>query len=170
MWPAMPGPGASCSGYKFWPKARIYTHYDAPGPGIEGHIEKKSSHRDPSTGLSKTEPGANGIAIHRIVPNFVVQAGDPRGDSEGGPGYSVRDELNQLPYLRGVVGMALDWADTGGSQFFITLSPQPHLDARHTAFGRVVTGMDVVDRLEPWDVIQRVRIWDGEGDAGSAEK
>ena len=112
----------------------------------------------------------NGIAIHRIVPNFVVQAGDPRGDSEGGPGYSVRDELNQLPYLRGVVGMALDWADTGGSQFFITLSPQPHLDARHTAFGRVVTGMDVVDRLEPWDVIQRVRIWDGEGDAGSAEK
>ena len=57
--------------------------------------------------------------------------------------------------------MALDWEDTGGSQFFITHSPQPHLDGRYTVFGHVVAGMDVVDRLEPWDVIRRVRIWDG---------
>ena len=57
--------------------------------------------------------------------------------------------------------MALDWADTGGSQFFITHSPQPHLDARYTVFGRVIAGMDVVDRIQPGDVIRRVRIWDG---------
>ena len=72
----------------------------------------------------------NGLSVHRVVPDFVVQDGDPRGDGEGGPGYTIRDELNQRPYLRGTVGMALDWADTGGSQFFITHSPQPHLDAQ----------------------------------------
>jgi cyclophilin family peptidyl-prolyl cis-trans isomerase len=103
----------------------------------------------------------NGMAIHRVVPNFVVQAGDARGDGHGGPGYTIRDEINMRPYLRGTVGMALDWEDTGGSQFFITHSPQPHLDGRYTAFGHVVAGMEIVDRLMPWDVIQRVRIWDG---------
>jgi len=103
----------------------------------------------------------NGIAIHRVVPDFVVQDGDPRGDGEGGPGFTIRDELNERPYLRGTVGMALDWEDTGGSQWFITHSPQPHLDARYTVFGSVVNGMDVVDRITPLDVIQRVRIWDG---------
>jgi cyclophilin family peptidyl-prolyl cis-trans isomerase/HEAT repeat protein len=101
------------------------------------------------------------VPIHRVVPDFVVQGGDPRGDGEGGPGYTIRDELNELPYLRGTVGMALDWEDTGGSQFFITHSPQPHLDARYTVFGRVVDGMDVVDRLVQWDVIRNVRIRDG---------
>jgi len=103
----------------------------------------------------------NGIAFHRIVPDFVVQGGDPRGDGEGGPGYAIRDEINERPYLRGTVGMALDWKDTGGSQFFITHSPQPHLDARYTVFGHVVAGMDVVDRLAPWDVIKTATIWDG---------
>jgi len=103
----------------------------------------------------------NGLAIHRIVPDFVVQDGDPRGDGEGGPGYTIRDELNQRPYLRGTVGMALDWEDTGGSQFFITHSPQPHLDARYTVFGHVVDGMDVVERLVVGDIVRRVRIWDG---------
>jgi cyclophilin family peptidyl-prolyl cis-trans isomerase/HEAT repeat protein len=103
----------------------------------------------------------NGVAFHRIVPDFVAQGGDPRGDGEGGPGYTIRDELNERPYLRGTVGMALDWRDTGGSQFFITHSPAPHLDARYTVFGTVVAGMEVVDRLLPWDVIRRVRIRDG---------
>jgi cyclophilin family peptidyl-prolyl cis-trans isomerase/HEAT repeat protein len=103
----------------------------------------------------------NGLAIHRVVADFVVQDGDPRGDGEGGPGYSLRDELNQRPYLRGTVGMALDWEDTGGSQFFVTHSPQPHLDARYTVFGHVVNGMDVVDRIVQGDVVRTVRIWDG---------
>ena len=101
------------------------------------------------------------VAIHRVVPNFVVQDGDPRGDGEGGPGYTIRDEPNERPYLRGTVGMALDGADTGGSQFFITCFPQPHLDARYTAFGHVVAGMDVVDQLRQGDAIVRVRVWDG---------
>ncbi len=103
----------------------------------------------------------NGLAIHRVVPNFVVQDGDPRGDGGGGPGYSIRDELNDRPYLRGTVGMALSWRDTGGSQFFITHSPQPHLDGRYTAFAHVVNGMEVVDRIQQGDVIQGIRIWDG---------
>ena len=103
----------------------------------------------------------NGVVIHRVVANFVVQDGDPRGDGEGGPGYTIRDEINDVPYLRGTVGMALDWADTGGSQFFITHAPQPHLDGRYTVFGRVVDGMEIVDRLVKGDVIERVRVWDG---------
>jgi len=103
----------------------------------------------------------NGLQIHRVVPNFVVQDGDPRGDGSGGPGYSIRDELNDRPYLRGTVGMALSGPDTGGSQFFITHSPQPNLDAKYTVFGHVVNGMDVVDKLQQLDVIERVRIWDG---------
>lgn len=103
----------------------------------------------------------NGLRIHRLVPDFVVQDGDPRGDGEGGPHYSIRDELNDLPYLRGTVGMALGGKDTGGSQWFVTISPQPHLDARYTVFGRVVKGMEVVDRLQQWDTIDRVRVWDG---------
>lgn len=103
----------------------------------------------------------DGLAFHRVVPDFVVQTGDPRGDGEGGPGFTIRDELNQRPYLRGTVGMALDWRDTGGSQFFITHSPQPSLDARYTVFGHVVSGMEVVDRLAQGDVIKSIRVWDG---------
>ena len=103
----------------------------------------------------------DGLTFHRVVNNYVVQGGDPRSDSQGGPGYTVRDELNQLPFLRSTLGMALDWEDTGGSQFFITHSPQPQLDGRYTVFGRVVEGMDVVDQLRPGDVIERVLVWDG---------
>jgi cyclophilin family peptidyl-prolyl cis-trans isomerase/HEAT repeat protein len=112
----------------------------------------------------------DGLAFHRVVPNFVVQSGDPRGDGDGGPGYTIRDELNQEPYLRGTVGMALAWRDTGGSQFFITHTPQPHLDARYTVFGRVVAGMDVVDAITQWDVMKRVRVWDGVGGTQEATR
>ena len=103
----------------------------------------------------------NGLSFHRVVPSFVIQGGDPRGDGAGGPGYTIRDELNQRPFLRGTVGMALSGPDTGGSQFFITHSPQPHLDAKYTVFGRVVHGMEVVDRIQQGDLIERVRVWDG---------
>ena len=112
--------------------------------------------------LALARSGAfSGVAIHRVVANFVVQDGDTRGDGEGSPGYTIRDELNERPFLRGTVGMALDWQDTGGSQFFITHSPQPHLDGRYTVFGHVVSGMECVDRLQQWDVIRHVRTWDG---------
>jgi cyclophilin family peptidyl-prolyl cis-trans isomerase len=103
----------------------------------------------------------NGLRIHRVVPDFVVQDGDPRGDGEGGPGYSIRDELSDLPYLRGTVGMALGGKDTGGSQYFLTISPQPHLDGGYTVFGRVVKGLEVMDAIQQWDTIDRVRVWDG---------
>jgi HEAT repeat protein/cyclophilin family peptidyl-prolyl cis-trans isomerase len=103
----------------------------------------------------------DGLTFHRVVPGFVVQAGDPRGDSEGGPGYTIRDEINQRPHIRGALGVAIDSADTGGSQFYITHAPQPHLDAKYTVFGRVLTGMEVVDQLRPGDIIRRVRVWDG---------
>jgi cyclophilin family peptidyl-prolyl cis-trans isomerase len=101
------------------------------------------------------------ITIHRVVPNFVIQDGDPRGDGNGGPGYQIRCEINQVPYERAAVGMALSGKDTGGSQWFVTHSPQPHLDGGYTVFGRVVTGMDVVDRIVRGDVIQSITIKQG---------
>jgi cyclophilin family peptidyl-prolyl cis-trans isomerase len=104
----------------------------------------------------------DGLTFHRVVSDFVVQGGDPRGDGQGGPGFTIRDEPNERPYLRGTVGMALDWADTGGSQFFITRSPQPHLDGKYTVFGRVTGGIEIVDQIQQWDVIRRVRVWEGE--------
>lgn len=101
----------------------------------------------------------NGISIHRVVPNFVVQDGDPRGDGNGGPGWQIRCEINTIPYDRGMVGMALSGKDTGGSQWFITHSPQPHLDGGYTVFGRVPEiGMAVIDRLSRGDVITSVEI------------
>ncbi|HUG52850.1 MAG TPA: HEAT repeat domain-containing protein [Vicinamibacteria bacterium] len=103
----------------------------------------------------------DGLTFHRVVPGFVVQGGDPRGDGNGGPGFALRDELGQRPYGRGVVGMALAGKDTGGSQLFITLSPAPHLDARYTVFGWVASGMEAVDKLRPGDVIERVEAWTG---------
>ena len=103
----------------------------------------------------------DGLSFHRVIGNYVVQGGDPRADSEGGPGYTVRDEVNPIPFLRGTVGLALDWGDTGGSQFFITRSPQPQLDGRYSAFARVVTGMEVIDQLAPGAEIRRMWVWDG---------
>jgi len=100
----------------------------------------------------------DGLRFHRVVPNFVVQDGDPRGDGNGGPGYQIRDELNPVRYDRGVVGMALSGPDTGGSQYFITHSAQPHLDGHYTAFGRVVSGFDVLDRIVQGDQIRRIRV------------
>jgi HEAT repeat protein/cyclophilin family peptidyl-prolyl cis-trans isomerase len=104
----------------------------------------------------------DGLVFHRVEPGFVVQGGDPRGDGYGGPGYALRDEITERPYGRGSVGLALAGPDTGGSQFFITLAPQPQLDGRYPRFGTVVSGMDVVDRIRPGDVIERVEVWTGE--------
>ncbi len=100
----------------------------------------------------------DGVAIHRVVPNFVLQDGDPTGTGNGGPGYEIRDELNPLSFDTGTVGMALSGPDTGGSQWFVTHSPQPHLNALYTVFGRVVAGQDVVDRIEQGDRITSVTI------------
>lgn len=101
----------------------------------------------------------NGLEVHRVVANFVMQDGDPRGDGNGGPGWSIRCEINMQPYDRGAVGMALSGKDTGGSQWFVTHSPQPHLDGDYTVFGRVKgTGMDIVDGIVRGDKILSVKI------------
>jgi cyclophilin family peptidyl-prolyl cis-trans isomerase/HEAT repeat protein len=100
----------------------------------------------------------DGSRWHRVVPNFVIQDGDPFGNGSGGPGYAIRDEMNRVRYLEGALGMALSGPDTGGSQFFVTHSPQPHLDGGYTVFGRVVNGMDVVWRVVQDDVIERVEV------------
>ena len=108
--------------------------------------------------LSLAESGFfDGQEWPRVVPNFVIQGGDPRGDTSGGPGYTLRDEINRHTYLRGTLGMALSGPDTGGSQWFVTHSPQPHLDGTYTVFGRVVRGMEVADAVLPGDRIIRIR-------------
>ncbi|HKP48339.1 MAG TPA: peptidylprolyl isomerase [Pyrinomonadaceae bacterium] len=100
----------------------------------------------------------NSLSVHRVVPNFVIQDGDPRGDGNGGPGYQIRCEINEVPYDRGAVGMALSGKDTGGSQWFVTHSPQPHLDGGYTVFGNVISGMDVVDSIARGDVIKSITV------------
>ncbi len=112
----------------------------------------------------------NNVTFHRVVPNFVVQGGDPRGDGNGGPGYQIRCEINEVPYERGAVGMALSGKDTGGSQWFVTHSPQPHLDGGYTVFGRVASGMDVVDRIVRGDRIVSISVVEGARDASRTDK
>jgi cyclophilin family peptidyl-prolyl cis-trans isomerase/HEAT repeat protein len=104
----------------------------------------------------------DGLTFHRVIPNFVAQGGCPRGDGWGGPGYSIRDEYSDEPYGRGTVGIATSGKDTGGSQFFVTHSPQPHLEARYTIFGQVIESMDVVDQLVVGDVIENIEIRKGQ--------
>ena len=101
----------------------------------------------PGAGRIASRYSPAGSTWHRVVPNFVVQDGDPRGDGWGGPGFALRDEVNPARYETGTVGMALSGPDTGGSQFFITHSPQPHLDGTYTVFGRVVSGLAALDAI-----------------------
>ena len=100
----------------------------------------------------------DGTTFDRVVPNFVIQGGDPTGTQHGGPGYEIRDEQVPGSYERGSVGMALGGPDTGGSQFFVTLSPQPHLDGRYPLFGRVVAGQETVERIEQGDRVISVTV------------
>ncbi len=98
-----------------------------------------------------------GRTFHRVVPNFVVQGGDPRGDGFGGPGYSIRDEISIQEHERGIIGIATSGKDTGGCQFFVNTAANLHLMGRYTSFARITSGIEVVDRLEPTDTILRVR-------------
>jgi cyclophilin family peptidyl-prolyl cis-trans isomerase/HEAT repeat protein len=104
----------------------------------------------------------DGLVVHRVVPNFVVQDGDPRGDGWGGPGYAIRDEYGGAHFSAGTLGMASDGKDTAGSQWFVTISAQPHLDGRYTVFGRVgLRFAEVVSRLEPGDRVVRMIPYEG---------
>ncbi len=102
----------------------------------------------------------NGLNFHRVIPNFVIQGGCPRGDGTGGPGYTIKCETDNNPHrhVRGSLSMAHAGKDTGGSQFFICHSPQPHLDGVHTVFGQVTEGFDVLDAIRQGDHMTTVEI------------
>lgn len=97
----------------------------------------------------------NGLKFHRVIPDFVIQGGCPRGDGTGGPGYTICCEINPNKHLAGSLSMAHRGKDTGGSQFFICHSPQPHLDGLHTVFGRTAD-MDVVKAIRAGDIMNEV--------------
>lgn len=101
----------------------------------------------------------NGLTFHRVIQRFMIQGGCPKGDGTGNPGYFIPDETNQLKHEIGALSMAnTGKPNSGGSQFFIVQWPQPHLDGRHTVFGKVVEGLDVVYRIEAHDPIQKIEI------------
>jgi peptidyl-prolyl cis-trans isomerase B (cyclophilin B) len=102
----------------------------------------------------------DGVTFHRVIGDFVIQGGDPTGTGRGGPGYQFEDELrgNPLIHETKVISMANAGPGTNGSQFFITHSPQPHLNGKHTVFGKVVAGHAVVDAICPGDRMERVSV------------
>lgn len=101
----------------------------------------------------------DGLNFHRVIKDFMIQGGDPKGDGSGGPGYTIRDEINPRKHLRGVISMAKTARpNSGGSQFFITHKPTPWLDGKHTVFGRVTKGMEVVDSIAQGDKIIKVTV------------
>jgi peptidyl-prolyl cis-trans isomerase B (cyclophilin B) len=100
----------------------------------------------------------DGLTFHRVVPDFVVQGGCPIGDGTGGPGYQFDDEITEHTHVAGALSMANSGPDTNGSQFFITYTPQHHLDGVHSVFGQLVEGMDVMESIEQGDVIIRITI------------
>lgn len=125
--------------------------YDEAAPNTVANFEK----------LANTE-FYDGLTFHRVIPDFVIQGGCPDGTGAGGPGYTIKCETEGNPHKheRGTLSMAHAGKDTGGSQFFVCHSPQPHLDGRHTVFGKVIEGVDTVDRVRMGDVMQKVRVQD----------
>jgi peptidyl-prolyl cis-trans isomerase B (cyclophilin B) len=101
----------------------------------------------------------NGLTFHRVVPGFVVQGGDPKGDGTGGPGYTIKAEFNKQKHVRGTLAMARSQhPDSAGCQFYICYGDQPHLDGQYTVFGRVTAGMEHVDRIKQGDRMTTVAI------------
>jgi peptidyl-prolyl cis-trans isomerase B (cyclophilin B) len=135
---------------------------DAPGAvaNFTGLVSGSKEWTDPKTREKVSRPFYDGLTFHRVIPNFMIQGGCPLGSGTGGPGYTIKCELNgsKQVHKRGSLSMAHAGRDTGGSQFFICHSPQPHLDRKHTVFGQVVSGLEVIDKIQKGDVMKRVWI------------
>jgi peptidyl-prolyl cis-trans isomerase A (cyclophilin A) len=139
---------------------------DAPGTvaNFVGLATGTKEFTDPKTGKKEKRPYYDGLTFHRVIDDFMVQGGCPLGTGTGGPGFTIKDELNGTKQVHkaGSLSMAKTAApDSGGSQFFICHSPQPHLDRKHTVFGEVVSGMDVVNKIRKGDKMKRVWIDEG---------
>lgn len=131
----------------------------------KGNIELKLFEKDAPNTVANFEKLIkegfyDGLTFHRVIPDFVIQGGCPKGNGTGGPGYTIKCETEGNPnkHGTGALSMAHAGKDTGGSQFFITHSPQPHLDGVHTVFGKVTKGMDVVNSIKPGDIMTKVTI------------
>lgn len=127
----------------------VFDLYEEAAPGTVENFEKLAN-----SGFY------NGLSFHRVIPDFVIQGGCPEGSGRGGPGYTIKCETEGNPHKhqRGALSMAHAGKDTGGSQFFIAHSPQPHLDGRHTVFGQVTEGLDIIDRVRVGDVMNKVTV------------
>lgn len=138
---------------------------DAPGT-VANFVELATGTKewtDPKSGAKVKKPYYDGLSFHRVIEDFMIQGGCPLGNGTGGPGFTIKDELSgqRQKHLRGSLSMAKTAApDSGGSQFFICHSPQPHLDRKHTVFGQVVSGMEVVDKIRKGDKMTKVWIED----------
>lgn len=127
----------------------IIQFFDQEAPNTVSNFEKLAN-----------EGFYNGLTFHRVIPGFVAQGGCPYGTGTGGPGYTIKCEINEHKHERGVIAMAHAGRDTGGSQFYITYAPQPHLDGHHTVFGKVISGMEHVDELQQGDRMEKVTVWE----------
>lgn len=128
-----------------------------------GTVEIELFDKDAPNTVANFEKLANdgfydGLTFHRVIQGFVAQGGCPSGTGTGGPGYTIKCEINPNKHVRGTLAMAHAGRDTGGSQFYICYEPQPHLDGQHTVFGQVVTGMDVVDTIKQGDKMAKVTV------------
>ena len=138
--------------------------FEAEAPGtvanFAGLVSGNQAWVDPKTGANVTRPFYDGLSFHRVIPNFVIQGGCPKGNGTGGPGYHIKCETagNPHKHQRGSLSMAHAGKDTGGSQFFIAHSPQGHLDGVHTVFGQVISGLEIVDSIQAGDRMTRVWI------------
>jgi cyclophilin family peptidyl-prolyl cis-trans isomerase len=134
---------------------------DAPGTveNFVGLATGTKEFTDPKSGEKVKRPYYDGLTFHRVIANFMVQGGCPQGDGTGGPGFTIKDETGgkKQVHKRGSLSMAKTAAPhTGGSQFFICHAPQPHLDRKHTVFGQVTSGMEVVDKIAVGDKMTKV--------------
>ncbi len=143
---------------------------DAPGT-VANFVQLAKGEKewtDPKTGKKEKKPYYDGLRFHRVIEDFMIQGGDPLTRYEdqrgrwgtGGPGFTIKDELSgkKQKHVRGTLSMAHAGPNTGGSQFFICHSPQAHLDRKHTVFGQAVSGLDVIDKIQGGDKINRITI------------